>query len=313
MGETEMPREKRWRPRQVSNQDEWRYQEWCAQAPDVAAVRRAVNDLKVFMVANPTYRTLPADTVFGMAGAQMSNDGMLTSSIRTVIRIWKDHRVDPACPDDALSRLDSGMVMKGLAREAATIGVTYVKALFSPVLLGSLTYARIPRVAPTRRQAEAHAKYQYFWWLCCVTGNRPAHVRSVRSVRLTAEGVYVLWGPRKIRVESPTAELFYPHSWVNLPAPTPELLQNAIWFQGTAPDLSNSKMIASCLDRWLRLVAESRNITHHVSSGCARVMVSAAYARRVQAGLLREIDFEILLDHTYATYVNKYARREVIA
>jgi hypothetical protein len=295
-----MPRRKLWQPREMGPAAQAIYESFQAAAPSVDASLRAISDLKLFVEANRAQvRTLNREAIYGLAASQMREDGLLPSSIEGVLRHWTTWHVDPFNTDAAAIRIRARQALSGLERISAKVGVTFVKALHSRETL--LTILMGQGAGKT-----GDPLYKLLWLAALVTGNRMKHFRDARSLTWDKIGLWVVWGPRKIRTESATSPILYRYEWTGVfPDTQTVLLARAL--DCKPPCIATPESIAGCMDAWLRdrVSADQRSAGVHITTGCARVFGLQAIARLVARRTISRDDFEMLVDQTCKTFLNR--------
>jgi hypothetical protein len=298
-----MPRRKLWQPREIGPAAQAIYEGFQNAAPSIDASLRAISDLRLFVESNlAQVRTLNREAIYGLAASQMREDGLLPSSIEGVLRHWTSWHVDPFNTEAAVTRIRARQAISGLERISAKVGVTFVKALHSRETLLTILLCQVP-------EKTGDPLYKLLWLAALITGNRMKHVRDARSLTWDKSGLWVVWGPRKIRTESATSPILYRYDWTGVfpDAPT-VLLARALG--GKPPSIATPESIAGCMDSWLRdrVSADQRAAGVHITTGCARVFGLQAIAQLVARRMISRDEFEMLVDQTYKTFLLKYRR-----
>lgn len=287
-----------WTPR-LADGATWRAFEVLEEAaPSARKAIEDIQDLRRFVRAQgeESLQRVPREVVYGLAAAQMRVDGMLPSSIEGRVRNWRSWQVNPTNTEAAVLRIEANLVLGGLARTAARVGVTHIKPLYDTPTMEALIRHRLT-------DEYKDVRYRFLCTVALMSGGRMKHVREARSVVFQERGVAILWGPRKVRVETPTTPIVYEYGWAGVELPRDvKILSKAL--RGKVPVLGTGETIAGCVDAWAR----RRNPDQKITTGCFRVFFLQVVGRMVEQREMTENMFEMLCDQRYATFLLKYRR-----
>ena len=140
---------------------------------------------------------------------------------------------------DSFDALHLSQLLRGIRWSHGRAGTRRIKPFLS---LRALMAVLRPQLLEGRRELR-NLMLRTLWYLGIATGNRICHVRGARGVQVRAEGIAMLWGPRKVMVNPPNDYVVYDYRWS---APPPEDIRLFLCNHGI-PRIGNDKSISSSM------------------------------------------------------------------
>lgn len=224
-------------------------------------------------------------------GHQWRESGRRLSSLNTMLKSLKNFRIEPGTPGwvtKARRAVRRYAIRNAVEREAKAAGKKMKRVRLKTPLDG---------VSATRPKNRDERDRHAFWALVCVTGSRPEHILGIRGLKVGRDRVSVHWGRRKIR-----SDVTGDYLWKWSEKPPSYVLKRWATLETHPWVFARSSNIASALDGWLK----RKWLTPYISSSARETIDVNSIAPLVRENKIRDEDYEILMDHTYATHLSHY-------
>ena len=232
--------------------------------------------------------TESAAEVLRLFYGQVCRKGRLPITVKSVMDTLTKFRVDPWDLAGSRERVLVYSTKNGIDRLAAAGKKKFVRKTLARPLAG---------VKLIRPSCPVEAASVACWAMVGVTGNRADNVVLADIVRVDEDGIKVHWNKRKVRSN---VNAFYQFGW----SETPPLWVRQEWKTriGRSPawEFSGSESLASAVNGWLRKWRVAG------SSTSPRAMVDRNVRALLWAGKIRNVQYEILMDHNEVTSAKHY-------
>lgn len=256
--------------------------------------------LESFLTANPGMRMRDPEEGWDAFIGQLANETRAGKTVRTsstILRyaeVARRYGIRPGRIEEARCKVEAAALDGGLsatAREEAR--PVRFRILSCQIYMWPIADRAGDRV------------YRAGLLILLMTGCRAEHLNRVREIALAEEGVWILWGDRKVR-ERRNSRLLYQFKWSCRPPPALRAILISWPTSGSA--LLNSQSGGYCVANRLNTFMEQRlgAKAEGMSTSFFRRRMTTLLLGEIEAGRMSRLMYENLMDHTEGTADGKY-------